>query len=251
MSKLIDKLLHHGHHDKHHKRGGDSSGDSNSPATTPSSSPALRPVADSGVVVGSGETSSVDSNSLQLDSDLNSPVASGSTTPRGDGQNHFPLTKGAASRQSTDHGTHKASPLGASHSPDDGAKVESERLSKELSKEKEKDKEGGKCNDVHQHFLAIKSALAGKKGSRGSQSPTRTSTESSEDSRRPVRPGMHHTKTEEDERALRVDKAVELQQAQLKRELAYKEAYESDPLNGNYGFLNVDATPNAVDTSGK
>ena len=63
---------------------------------------------------------------------------------------------------------------------------------------------------------------------------------------------MAHRKTEEDVRALRVDKQAELHKEQLERELGYKNAYEVDPLNRNYGFLNIDAKPNAnVETSGK
>lgn len=58
-------------------------------------------------------------------------------------------------------------------------------------------------------------------------------------------------KTEEDERALRIERQEELQREAIRREAAAKEAYENDPLNVNYGFLNIDATPNSIDTSGK
>ena len=101
------------------------------------------------------------------------------------------------------------------------------------------------CNDAHEHFKAIKKSLTGGGKHKDDEAGHRASSDG------PARPGLVHHITEQDQRALKVDRQQEIQQEQLRRELAYKEAYEKDPLNGKYGFLNIDATPNAVDTTGK
>lgn len=106
-----------------------------------------------------------------------------------------------------------------------------------------------KCDDLHEHFKAIK--LHNNKTTTAGADGHHKDTTHTKGTATPTRPPLNHMKTEEDERALRVERKEELHREQLKREAAAKKAYEEDPLNGNYGYLNIDATPNNIDTSGK
>lgn len=119
-------------------------------------------------------------------------------------------------------------------------------------KHKEKDgdlaRTGSGCSDVAEHFKAIKLGLGKKNTAAHNDEHGRASHTAAAAS---GRPGLHHTITEQDERALKVDRAAQLKEEQLAREAAYRDAYANDPLNANYGFLNIDATPNPIDTSGK
>lgn len=212
----------------------------------------------------------------RIDSDINSPVASGASTPVVTRDPSMPSPLGASEtasvassssatasnnasaaeyKQQQQHhkvDSHDYQPTAAHHNNKEGHKDGGKHGnflsnlihhgdSKNHHKEdKDNNKKEGE-HDLHEHFMAIKAQEKNKHHSHGS------STSSSS-----TRPGMHHTKTEEDARALKVDRQAELHEEQIKRELAWKEAYEKDPLNIKYGFLNVDATPNQnVDISGK
>lgn len=167
-----------------------------------------------------------------VDSAVNSPPHSGTSTP-------------VEKQQHPHHEKHHKSGLlhfggGSSKAHDDHQQHDSGvKRSSSLGRTST---EG--CHDTHEHFKAIKNALTGhKKGSHDGEATAAGPAA--------ARPALAHHITEQDQRALKVDRQAELQQEQLARELAYKQAYERDPLNGKYGFLNIDATPNAIDTSGK
>jgi hypothetical protein len=220
MSKLVKNALNKlGHHDKDKHHDGNAS---NSGSATPND-PHHAALA-------------------HVNSELNSPTASGATTPvnhegSGTGTGH-----GHASGKSHGHGHGPLDALFGKHNKHDKHEKHGDGLERSDST---------KCKDPHEHFLAVKANLGNKKNhdKTGSSSSPRASMD---EKAATARPGMHHTLTEDDSRALKVDRAAELKQEQLQRELGYKEAYEKDPLNKHYGFLNIDATPNVgVDTSGK
>lgn len=169
---------------------------------------------------------------------LESPVQSGRTSPT--------AIASTASRKSTD---------GLGGSSKNGQKDETDNIVKQAS---------NKCKDLHEHFLAVKAGQKDKKShkhdkhsddghaSDKEKEKGRASTDGRKSHDLNKRPNLAHMKTEEDARALKVDKQEELRQEQLRREMGYKKAYEEDPLNKNYGFLNIDATPNAgVDLTGR
>ena len=179
---------------------------------------------------GSGAATPERVNSIDVSTAVNSPPASGQSTP----VTHEKPHKSGGGGSGLLHFGHKSKEKDDKpHHHGDGAVARSNSLPRTGT-------EG--CNDVQEHFKAIKKAIIGGGGAHKDNGKV------SSDS---ARPDLVHHITEQDQRALKVDKQAELQQEQLRRELAYKEAYENDPLNGKYGFLNVDATPNAVDTSGK
>lgn len=251
MSKAIknalDKLTHHHSHSSTPK--------DHSPVGTPKHQPqqhgsglatsggtstpplVLPPIDDSSSSI-TGTTGSSRTSTL-IPSDVDSPVHSGAATPvdeRGNHVLHSHVQSGLnsstpPSKSSGKHGKHN------SKSEDDIQRTGS--LNKALSQ---------KCEDLHEHFKAIK--LHHNKTAKATNTTTN-------DPHHPAakgnaaRPPLNHMKTEEDERALRVERHEELQRENLKREAAAKYAYDTDPLNGNYGFLNIDATPNPIDISGK
>lgn len=231
IKNVFHKITHPG--EKEHSSSSKASSGANTPVT-----------ATTGGDVGHG-SKVVDTagTPLHLPSELNSPAVTGAHTPAVASNHgvhaqdkHYPSSAGSSHAA---HAQHTSSPLakadsrsGKKHKDDDS----------DLSRT---DSKSSAVHDLHSHFLAIKDQVLGhKRGSPGSQSP-RNST----DGHRPV---LTHRKTEEDMRALRVDRQVELHKEQLAREQGYKEAYENDSLNKHYGFLNIDATPNAnVQTTGK
>lgn len=248
FKNAFDKLTHpHGHHSPKERpstpsaaaassRYAGESGDAN-----PLGLPHID-TSDSSTTNTSTSTLSHSTGSTAIPSDVNSPAGSGANTPvdeRGHHVAHSHL-KAATGNSAAAHGHAHG---GKQHKEEDISRTGS--LNKALSQ---------KCEDLHEHFKAIKlhhnksadHATSGKDATSHTTSAGHKGT-----SAHPTRPALNHMKTEEDERALRVERQEELKREQLQREADAKAAYESDPLNGNYGYLNIDATPNAIDTSGR
>lgn len=267
MSKAFkhafDKLTHH---EKKDKSGNTSSGENSrtaSPAHTPgvghthghgqqlphintagstaSSATSATSASNTTTATTVAANSSAASSAVHLPSDVNSPVASGQTTPT---ETHSNNHKGGLFH----HKNKKDATTTDLHAKDHAAAGE--------GKDDHVHRTGSlnsACSDLHEHFKAIKlhhgksnekttSAAAVAAGAGAGHGTTTTGA---------TRPHLEHRKTEEDERALRVERAEELEREHLAREAAAKEAYEKDPLKANYGFLNIDATPNNFDISGK
>ena len=197
----------------------------------------LPPIEDSDssltATTGSSRTSTL------IPSDVDSPVQSGAAPPvdaRGNHVLHSHLQSGSSNSSGL---LSKSGGKPGKHGKNEDDIHRTGSLNKALSQ---------KCEDLHEHFKAIK--LHHNKTAKATDTTTH-------DSHHPAakgnaaRPPLNHMKTEEDERALRVERHEELQREALKREAAAKYAYDTDPLNGNYGFLNIDATPNPIDISGK
>lgn len=268
MSKAFkhafDKLTHH---HSHHKESSKSGSATPSESGEPNPHPLVLPhidTSDSSITgsTTSGSTTTLggttsSSASTAIPSDVNSPVASGATTPvdeRGNKVTHsqlkpgttVPVTHGQTFDKSHGHGhgKHDAKHGNTGHNDHDDIH-RTGSLNKVFSQ---------KCEDLHEHFKAIKlhHSKASDSTATAKGNGAHAHAHAGSGSATPARPPLNHTKTEEDERALRIERQEELHRESLRREAAAKHAYENDPLNGNYGFLNIDATPNkGVDLSGK